>query len=106
MEKDEDGFPIPRKSYIIPGSNNESCYDFAVFPTTEVQKEFPELFAPPSNEDLTAGYNQKDALARLAYNLTGLREFYRGVGRCFGSEPSVRIGKRNIVIRQFRGLDI
>ena len=42
----------------------------------------------------------------LAARLVGWSAFYRGPGRGFAHEPSVRIGQRRIVVRQFGGLDI
>ena len=42
----------------------------------------------------------------LASHLTGWGEFHRGVGKAFGAEPSLRIKRNSVEVRQFCGLDI
>lgn len=51
-------------------------------------------------EDLTL--TDEDA----ASVLSGWRHFYRGPGRAFGHEPSIRVSRTRVLVKQFRGLDI
>ena len=38
--------------------------------------------------------------------LSGWRYSYGGAGRWFGAEPSIRVSRTRVLIKQFRGLDI
>ena len=81
--------PAPRKKYVIDGGE-DATYAVAVFSSSAVKD---------------AGLNLEDT-EELVSRLTGWGPFYRGPGRAFGTTPHVRIGKRNIVIKQFTALDI
>lgn len=101
MNRDENGFPIPRKEYvIITGLHGESAYRYQVFATSEVKAGYPELW------DRLLAADAIDTVDELTASLSPMRSFERGPGRAFGSYPSIRIGKRNIIIRQFTALDI
>lgn len=113
MKRDDNGFPIPRKQFTIMQDHGESSYSFQVFSTDEVAKEFSDLFKEAEGDI-------KGHIARVVYDrpcedcaidtliatLSPLRASDNGPGRWFRSAPTIKIGKRNIVIRQFAGLDI
>ncbi len=91
-----DNLPTPRKAYSI--QSHEATYHVAVF-----SRESDEV------EDLLTEFDCGDGCydgPTLASVLTGWTEFSRGPGRAFGSEPHVRVGRRNVVVKQFVSLDI
>lgn len=108
MDKDSNGYLVPRKTYVITSEHGDSCNLIAVFPTAHVRDEFPELMQvieARNNAPMT--YAQFiDTADELAAMLTPWRAFSRGPGRAFGTHPFLILGKRNIVIKQFRSLDI
>lgn len=81
----------PRKSYDI--SNEDSTYRVAIFSRAAVEAA---IGCDVADEDPE----------RLIAELTGWSESYGGPGRAFSSAPSLRIFKRNLVVRQFCALDI
>lgn len=103
MNRDEHGFPIPRKQFTISQDHGESSYAFQVFSTDEIAKEFPELMDPKYRTEWAIC---PEVAEELIATLSPLRASDNGPGRWFRSAPTIRIGKRNIVIRQFGGLDI
>lgn len=83
----------PRKSYILHQKDGTSLYAVAIFRRSEVEQYVGKdatLFHPDD----------------LAFNLTGWYAFEHGAGRAFAADPRVIIGKRNVMVRQFRGLDV
>lgn len=82
----------PRKSYYIVNEGGESGYSVAIFRRSEVEDTFGPI-TPDTAEE------------RIA-QLVGWSESYRGPGRSFSNAPTLRLMKRNVVIRQFSGLDI
>jgi len=85
----------PRKSYILRQKDGTSLYAVAIFRREEVEQYV--------GKDTTTFSNPDDD---LAFNLTGWYAFERGIGRAFADEPRVIVGKRNIMVCQFRGLDV
>lgn len=82
----------PRKAYDIVSEPGESGYRVAIFSRAEVEAAYG-----PMTPD-----NQESTIARLV----GWGASYGGPGRGFSAEPYMRVLGRNIVIRQFNGLDI
>lgn len=96
MEKDENGFPIPRKKYSVLDDHGDTCTRIAVFSTAEVERAFPYV---TKVEDLLALLSPWRQFARpIGYG--------RLVGRTVGSAPTITIGKYNVVVRQFLARDI
>ena len=82
--------PTPRKMYVI--RDEDTARAIAVFSRKAVEATFGKVTAE----------NAEDAIAFL----TGWGSAYGGPGRGFRAEPTLRINKRNIEVRQFSGLDI
>lgn len=80
----------PRKAYDI--ADEDSTYRIAVFSRATVEA----AYGPVEAQDVDT------MIARL----TGWHEYYCGPGRAFGHAPTLRVMKRNIIIRQFAGVDI
>jgi len=88
--------PSPRKTYRV--RQDDTTYFYAVFSREDDAVE-------DTLEEFSQGEGDYDTAA-IASTLTGWTEFSRGPGRSFGSEPSIRIGRRNVVVRQFVALDV
>ncbi len=86
----------PRKLYSISDKHGEYRWSVAIFSRKEVEAKFGPV-SLDSDEEL---------IENIVAELTGWSGHWGGPGRWFAQEPSVRIMKRNIVIRQFSGLDI
>ena len=82
----------PRKAYDIISKGGDSTYRVAIFSRSEVESAYG-----PINSD-----NAETTIARLV----GWGESYNGPGRSFSHAPYMRVLRRNIVVRQFCGLDI
>lgn len=82
----------PRKEYTIISDHGESSNRVAIFSRAEVEKVYGPI------ESLKA--------EDIINYLVGWYASSNGPGRWFRSEPSIRLMKRNVVIRQFGGLDI
>jgi hypothetical protein len=83
-----------RKAGYADSEPGESGYKWAIFSRRAVEDAFGFVI------------DQSDDLEALASNLTGWGRSYNGPGRRFASEPSIRVFKRNILVKQFTGLDI
>lgn len=95
MKFDENGFLEPKKSTLVRSSDDGAVTYIAVYRRAEVDHylgESAETFNHPRRS--------------LGEFLTGLREFYKGPGRAFGYAPIATVGKFNVVVRQYRGMDI
>ena len=79
-----------RKLYCI--ENADSTYRVAIFSRESVERAY--------------GTVTPDNAADIAQAITGWGEYSRGVGRAFGTSPSICVLGRNVVVRQFCGLDI
>jgi len=82
----------PRKAGYAVSEYGESGYTWAIFPLAEVEAAFGKI-----TEE-----NAED----IAGNLTGWGPSYGGPGRAFRHEPYIRVLKRNVLVKQFCGLDI
>lgn len=108
MNKDSNGYLVPRKTYVITSEHRNSCILIAVFSTAEVRLAFPELMAKAEETTFGDGsvVEMLDAHDKLVASLSPRRSFNRGVGRAFATLPLITsFGKRNIVVKQFRALD-
>jgi len=91
---EEAGCPyVPaRKAGYATSEEGESGYAWAVFPLAQVVQAFGEI-TPENASD-------------VACNLTGWAASYSGPGRGFRHDPYIRVMKRNVIVKQFCGLDI
>lgn len=94
--RDEHGFIIPKRAYVLSHDDGETTYAYAIFSRASVAEELSEASYGQY------GYDHEE----LAAALTGWTAFDRGPGRAFGASPSVRVGKVNVVVRQMCGLDV
>lgn len=88
----------PRREVVAGiGDGEGSCYRVAVFSRAAVEAIVGPLVdasgALPGDDDLAIG-------------LTGWRAYYGGPGRSFAHDPSVRVTRRHVVVKQFCGIDI
>lgn len=88
----EDKFIQHRKAGCFSYEGGESSYLWVIFSRSEVEKVYGEITSD----------NAED----IATNLTGWHRSYSGPGRGFSSEPTMRLYKRNLIIKQHCGLDI
>lgn len=82
----------PRKSYNIVSDGGTATDRIAIFSRATVEAAYGPL--TPDNAD------------EMAVRLTDWTARDGGAGRYFASAPSIRTRGRNIVVRQFCGLDI
>lgn len=82
----------PRKAYDISSDDEGSTYRVAIFSRATVEAAYGAVTSD----------NVETVIARL----TGWAASYSGPGRGFAHDPSLTLRGRNIVIRQFCGLDI
>lgn len=82
----------PRKAGIARSKDGETSQRWAIFQREEVESLYGEVSAENALE--------------IAAGLTGWSQTYRGPGRAFTSDPIIFVYKRNILVRQFCGLDI
>lgn len=75
------------------GNDSTSCIVWEVFDRKEAEK----VLGHPIDSD-----NAESA----AVGLTGWYQFYKGSGRAFGGEPSIRLSRTRVLVSQHRGLDI
>lgn len=85
----------PRKAYVIRSDNGETSTRVAIFSRAAVEA----VYGPTDPTD-------EESTATLVARLVGWYESSNGPGRWFSSAPFLRVMGRNIVIRQFSGLDI
>ncbi len=90
----EAGIPFiqHRKSGCFSDEGGESSYLWVIFSKADVEAVYGAI-TPDNAED-------------LATNLTGWHRSYGGPGRSFSSEPTIKIYKRNLIVKQHCGLDI
>ena len=83
--------------YIIKVSEDtgESWRFIAVFSRKVVEGEYGPI------EEMT-----QDEIEELPSSLTGWTEYYRGVGRAFGTAPSLRIKGNKVQVSQWHSLDV
>lgn len=82
----------PRKAYDIRSDDEGSTYRVAIFSRAAVEASHGPV--TPDNAEVM--------IARLV----GWSSSYGGPGRYFAHDPSIRVLGRNVVVRQFCGLDI
>jgi hypothetical protein len=94
QDYEECGLPYvaPRKAGYVVSEPGESGYRYAIFSRTDVEA----AYGPITDE------NAED----IAGNLTNWGEYHGGPGRGFSCVPWIRAFKRNVIVRQFSGLDI
>jgi len=81
-----------RKAGYAVSEHGESGYKWAVYSRASVES----AYGPITEE------NAED----IAGNLTGWGPHYSGPGRGFSHDPYIRVLKRNVLVKQFCGLDI
>lgn len=89
----ECGAPVPMHAGSKFDKYGESGYVWAVFDRS-ASEEFLQA------QELSLTHEHAPSA------LTGWSNFYRGAGRAFGADPSIRIGRTRVLVRQHRGLDI
>lgn len=82
----------PRKEYLIVSDSGETHERIAIFNRAAVEAEFGDVSEWETD--------------RIIGELVEWRRFYRGPGRPFAHDPTMRVMGRNIVIQQYGGLDI
>ncbi len=91
----ESGFTYirPRKiGHAESTPPDESYHNYAVFSRAQVEAAY--------------GTIDGDNAEEVACNLTGWAPGYGGVGRWFRTVPHIRVLGRNVLVKQFCGLDI
>lgn len=88
----EEKFIQPRKAGGFSFEDGESTYKWAIFSRPAVEAIYGEITAD----------NAED----IASNLTGWGRSYGGPGRWFSSDPTIKVYKRNLIVKQHCGLDI
>jgi len=96
MALDENGFLIPRKEGYAWSETGESGYQYAIYSRKEVEQYL--LGEGYGNESI----DSEDAIAKI----TPMRAHYGRPGEAFRHAPIVKVGKRNVMYRQFTGYDI
>lgn len=99
MKQRHDIYEGPVKAqmaFVQVADDGESSTSLALFSRKAVEK----ALGPIAN-DLDG-----DVADEVSYKLTGWHEFCRGVGRAFGTYPSIRVCRDWILVKQYRGLDI
>ncbi len=89
----EEKYVAHRKAGAYYSDDGEgSTYKWVIFSRPAVEAIHGEI-TPDNAEDIAA-------------TLTGWGRSYGGPGRSFSSEPTIKVYKRNLIIKQFSGLDI
>lgn len=83
----------PRKSYTISAEDGEITYMVDIYSRAAIESVFGPL------ADADARHDAVDALERMTPR-------YGGPGRTFVHAASIRVGRRNVKIVQYCGLDI
>lgn len=91
-ECEEQYVPHRKAGCFFFDDDSSSSYLWAVFPRSEVERVHGEI--TPDNAD------------DIASNLTGWARSYSGPGRGFSSDPTLRLFKHAVLVKQHRGLDI
>jgi hypothetical protein len=93
IERDEDGFLIPKKHGTRRDEYGESWLHWAVFDRAAAQAEL-------ASDELD--FESENA----AFALTGWWQRESGPGRAFAGEPWIVVKRNHVLVKQAGGLDI
>lgn len=101
-EAHQDGFRFPCIAGVVERNNGDN-HVWALFKRSDIPQEWIDNDGKFIHDYPWEGDTN---VFDLALELTGWASYHRGVGRPFGAEPSVQIGRNHVLVKQLRALDV